>query len=412
MGSVPSCKKPSRSLFWPNASSVCSIGSVGHFLRRLHLCVLLAVLPVLHGAAAVPAPPASPSAFTIETGVIDGALYTALLPRTWNRQLLLVAHGLREAEMPLVADLNPDALAYRTLVEEGWIVAKTSYRRNGVIVADAIADLDALRARLAARHGAPSRVLVEGDSMGGLIALLLAEREADTVTRVARQVDGVVAVDPAATVRENNQSVGLTLQPGVPVVFLANQSELAASQAYAANARPATADRQPVLLRVSRDGHVNVNQPERLTALRLLNRWLDSGRDALPRPARGEAAVDVTVDAGRQPTQVTMHADGRGFDARVQQVTERFGNLYLNVQPDDFIAAGIKSLDWFQLKFGDRIYRTRYGNYFDNVATGEWVAFGSADGFTWVGRNNANAAALAGVKAGDTVTIRAYESSR
>jgi pimeloyl-ACP methyl ester carboxylesterase len=344
--------------------------------------------------------------------VIDGALYTALLPRTWNRQLLLVAHGLREAEMPLVADLNPDALAYRTLVEEGWIVAKTSYRRNGVIVADAIADLDALRARLAARHGAPSRVLVEGDSMGGLIALLLAEREADTVTRVARQVDGVVAVDPAATVRENNQSVGLTLQPGVPVVFLANQSELAASQAYAANARPATADRQPVLLRVSRDGHVNVNQPERLTALRLLNRWLDSGRDALPRPARGEAAVDVTVDAGRQPTQVTMHADGRGFDARVQQVTERFGNLYLNVQPDDFIAAGIKSLDWFQLKFGDRIYRTRYGNYFDNVATGEWVAFGSADGFTWVGRNNANAAALAGVKAGDTVTIRAYESSR
>jgi pimeloyl-ACP methyl ester carboxylesterase len=377
------------------------------------LLLLLALgqaAPALPGAAA-PAAVTSP-AFTVETGSIDGALYTAIIPRTWNRQLLLIAHGLREADMPLVADLNPDALAYRTLAEEGWIVAKTSYRRNGVIVADAIADLDALRARLAAAQGAPSRVLVEGDSMGGLIALLLAEREPDTVTAGLRSYDGVVAVDLAPTVRENNQSVGLTLHPGVPVVFLANQSELAASQAYAANARPATADRQPLLLRVSRDGHVNVNQPERLAALRLLNRWLDAGRDALPRPARGEAAVDVTVEAGRQPTQVTMHADGRGFDARVLQVTERFGNLYLNVQPDDFIAVGIKSLDWFQLKFGDRVFRTRYGNYFDNVATGEWVAFGSADGFTWVGRNNANAAALAGLKAGDTITFRAYEATR
>jgi pimeloyl-ACP methyl ester carboxylesterase len=384
---------------------------VGHLLRYLLLLALLDALPGLRGAAAVSAP-ATPPAFTIETGAIDGALYTALIPRSWNRRLLLLAHGLREAEMPLVADLNPDHLAYRTLVEEGWIVAKSSYRRNGVIVADAIADLDALRARLAAAHGDPSRVLVEGDSMGGLIALLLAEREPDIVSGSARQVDGVVAVDPAPTVRENNRTVSLSLHPGVPVVFLANQSELAASQAYAANARPTTADRQPVFLRVSRDGHVNVNQPERLTALRLLNRWLDSGRDALPRPARGEAAVDVTLDAGRLPTQVTMHADGRGFDARVLQVTERFGNIYLNVQPDDFLAAGIKSLNWFEVKIGTQAWRTRYGNYFDNVATGEWVAFGSADGFTWLGRNNANAAQTAGVKAGDTITFRAYEAAR
>ena len=49
---------------------------------------------------------------------------------------------------------------------------------------------------------------------------------------------------------------------------------------------------------------------------------------------------------------------GRGFDARVLEVTGNYGNVYVNVQPDDFIAAGIKSLDWFQVKVGDRIYRT------------------------------------------------------
>ena len=34
------------------------------------------------------------------------------------RRLLLIAHGLRDTEMPLTADLNPEHFAYRTLVEE------------------------------------------------------------------------------------------------------------------------------------------------------------------------------------------------------------------------------------------------------------------------------------------------------
>ena len=295
------------------------------------LLALIAALPALPAAdaargrsIAAPVP-----AFTVETGTIDGALYTALVPRTWNRRLLLIAHGLRDTEMPLTADLNPEHFAYRTLVEEGWIVAKSSYRRNGVIVADAISDLDALRARLAAAHGEPARVIVEGDSKGGLIALLLAEREPDTVTRSARQVDGVVAIDPEATMRENNRPVSLSLHPGVPVVLVANQSELPAAQGYAANARAATPDRQPVFLRVSRDGHVNVNQQERLIALQMLNRWLDTSRDDLPRPSRGGTAVDISIDLGRQPTQVTMHGDGRGFDARVLEVTGKIGRAHV-----------------------------------------------------------------------------------
>lgn len=380
--------------------------------RLLHVLLLglLVGIPALHGAAAragrgTPAPVAP--AVTVETGEIAGAKYTALIPRNWNRRIVLIAHGLRDAETPLVADLDPEALAYRTLVEEGWIVAKSSYRRNGVIVADAISDLDALRARLVMLHGEPSRVLVEGDSMGGLIAALLAEREPEEM-QGSRQYDGAIAVDPGLGLIENNSPIGLTRQPNIPLIFVANQSELAGSQAYATTAIPPTKERLPLFLRIARDGHVNVNQRERLAALRALNLWLDSGRAALPQPPRGELSFDFTVAAERLPAQVTFHADGRGFDARVLQVTTRYGNVYVNVQPDDFIAAGIRAMNWFEVKVGDRTFRTRYGTYFDSVATGEWVVFGSADGFTWFGRNNGNAAQIAGLKVGDTVSFRAY----
>lgn len=363
------------------------------------------------GGRGVPPPAAPAPAFTVQTGEIAGAKYTAVVPRDWNRRILLLAHGLRDPESPLVADLDPEALAYRTLVNEGWIVAKTSYRRNGVIIADALLDLAALRARIVSLHGEPQRVLVEGDSMGGLLATLIAEREPDE-TDSPRQYDGVIAVDPALGLRENDSAIGLSRRPAIPLVFVANQSELNASQAYATTAAPSSAERQPLFLRIARDGHVNVNQRERLAALRALNLWLDSGRAALPRPPRGEFSVNITIESERQPTQVAMHADGRGFDARVLQVTTRYGNVYVNVQPDDFIAAGIRAFNWFQVKVGNRTFRTRYGSYFDSVTTGEWVAFGSADGFTWIGRNNGNAAQTAALKIGDTVTFRANDAER
>ena len=281
-----------RDLWWPTSGSVYSVFSVvkgiyHRFLRPLALALAIAA-PISaadsragRGASAVQAP-----AFTVETGEIAGAKYTALIPRNWNRRIVLIAHGLRDAETPLVADLNPDALAYRTLVEEGWIVAKSSYRRNGVIVADAISDLDALRARLVARHGEPSRVLVEGDSMGGLIATLLAEREPEEMKGSSRQYDGAIAVDPGLGLIENNGTIGLSRRPNVPLIFVANQSELTGSQAYTTTAIPPSREFQPLFLRIARDGHVNVNQRERLAALRALNLWLDSGRAALPQQRR------------------------------------------------------------------------------------------------------------------------------
>lgn len=366
--------------------------------------------PVRSGPpAAAPARPAGP---ILEQGEIDGAKFTIARPAHWNHRVLLLAHGLRAESAPLVADLFPEHLAYKMLLDEGWIVAKTSYRRNGLIVADALADLDALRAHIARADGEPERVLVEGESMGGFIATLIAERTPDYNDRGLPAYTGVVAIGAALSVREPNSTLGLSLRPKIPLLFLTNQSELDGPQKYVESFKPLDrSDIRPVLFQVSRSGHVNVNQRERLLALRALTAWIDQGRETLPRPAENQKSFDAIVRPAPQPSQVTPQEDGRGFTARVIEVSAGYGNLFLNAQPGDFEAAGIRPMVWFQLKAGEKTFRVRYGRDFDSVKRNEWVVFPNADGFTWLARNLGDAAGSAGLKLGDSVTLRRYDSS-
>ena len=348
---------------------------------------------------------AAKAGLTVETGDIAGAKFTLARPAPWNQRVLLLAHGYRDPNLPLAADLFPEQLAYRTLLDEGWIVAATSYRRNGIIVADALADLDALRAHIEKKFGAPDRVLLEGESMGGLVVTLMAERDRGLYS-------GAIAIGAALEVKEDNTPIGLNLQPQIPLLFLSNQTELEGPISYlTTKLRRADYPTQlrPALFRVSRDGHVNVNQHERLAALRALNLWLDSGRAALPQPASGAPFFDTTVAPEPQPSRVVMHVDGHGFDALVIEVAANYGNVALNAQPADFAAAGIAKMTWFQLTAHRQTYRVRYGRDFDSVKRGEWVAFPGADGFFWLSRNYADAAATAALKIGDPVTIRRYD---
>ena len=355
----------------------------------------------------------SAPAVTVETGEINGAKFTLARPAHWNKRLLLLAHGVRADDRPLVADLFPEHLAYRSLLDEGWIVAKTSYRRNGIIVADAIADLDALRAHVAEKFGAPDRVLVEGESMGGLIAALIAERD-----RTTPLYHGAIAIGAALVIAENGRDVPLSLIPQIPLLFLTNQSELDGPRGYVTSK---SADRpdsnlRPVLFRVSRDGHVNVNQRERLAALRTLIDWIDQGSPAVALAKAGLPTVngfpDATVPPESQSSQVIMHADHRGFDARVLEVSGNYGNVFLNAQPADFAALGLGLMQWFQFTAHGQIFRVLHGRDFTSVKRGEWVAFANSDGFYWLARNFGDAAATAQLQLGDTVSIQLYDEAK
>ena len=62
-------------------------------------------------------------------------------------------------------------------MKQGWIVAMSSYRREGLIVADAIKDVNNLRNLICNQRGYPYWVILEGRSMGGAISTYIAEME-------------------------------------------------------------------------------------------------------------------------------------------------------------------------------------------------------------------------------------------
>lgn len=368
-------------------------------------------------------------AVTVEQGELEGAPFALARPDgDWNGSLLILAPGLRPLAAPRTPELNPDQPAYRSLLNNGWMVATTSYRRNGVVIADALTDLDNLVAHVTKAHGQPKRVLVEGESMGGTIALLLAEREADLY-------HGVIAVSPAPQLREPDRSSGFNLRPQIPVIFLANQGELEAFRSYIENVNDDLLGVvRPVLFRISRNGHANINAQERLVGLHALNNWLDHGRQALPpevrnevtttrfnvRPSTGSAILgralpdsaihDATRPPPAAPSEVIMDPDGHGFAATVVGVSIIHGHLLLNAQPADFDVIGLSPGAYFQARTADgRIMRVLYARDFERIPRGQWLALPGADGFFQLSRHQTGAASDGLLAVGDAVHIRRYD---
>lgn len=329
-------------------------------------------------------------------GEIEGALYHIIAPEgNWNGSLWIEAHGLRDNNgTPLIAELSSAAPLNAALLARGWAIATTSYRRNGIIVDDAITDVFNLRAEAAARLGEPKVVIVEGSSMGGGIATLIAEStRPDTFTGIVAAGAALQVVAPEVTRRN------LTHAPRIPIVFLTNQSELDGPAAYvaAARERPEPEAVQPVLWKVLRDGHVNVNAPERLAALDAVVAWAATGVS----PGNRDDAT-VVLDAG--PSTVETIADGT-LRATVRDLARVYGNLYTDLRPADLERIGVARGDPFTLTAPGGTFKVRYGTTYSDVPEGGWIAFPVAEGTVMIARNRANAATTAGLAIGDRFTV-------
>lgn len=331
------------------------------------------------------------------SGSIEGALSHIVAPSAdWNGSLWIEAHGLRSNEQePLVASLSPAQPFNAELLKRGWAIATTSYRRNGMIIDDAITDLTNLRNEAAARLGTPKVVIIEGSSMGGGIATLIAESAG------AKEIaDGIVGAGAAIQVVDPQfTALKLTHAPRIPVIYLTNQSEFEGPAAYvaAARAKNVTDTVQPVLWKVLRDGHVNLNAPERIAALDAVVAWIASGES----PGDRDDAT-VLMDAG--PSAAKVAADG-SLRATVRDLARVYGNLYTDLQPADFERLGIGRGDHFELKSAAGTFRVLYGRTYSDVPEGEWIAFPMAEGTIMFARNRAKAAETAGLEIGDTFTI-------
>lgn len=127
------------------------------------------------------------------TGTLGGAKYEIEMPRTWNGTLLLFSHGYRPAQ-PAPPDFAPvqtdaqdaprDAVA-TALLAKGYALAGSAYASNGWAVADGVTAGEQLHDFFVRKVGKPDRTYVWGESLGGLVTELLAEKHPDWIAGAA-----------------------------------------------------------------------------------------------------------------------------------------------------------------------------------------------------------------------------------
>ena len=127
------------------------------------------------------------------TGTLGGAKYEIEMPRTWNGTLLLFSHGYRPAQ-PAPPDFAPvqtdaqdaprDAVA-TALLAKGYALAGSAYASDGWAVADGVTAGEQLHDFFVQKVGKPDRTYVWGESLGGLVTELLAEKHPDWIAGAA-----------------------------------------------------------------------------------------------------------------------------------------------------------------------------------------------------------------------------------
>jgi len=128
------------------------------------------------------------------TGTLGGAAYTIVMPTKWNGTLLLYSHGYREAA-PAPPDFAPvdtkaeaapgygdgDDSVGKALLAQGYAIAGSAYKTNGWAVTDGVSADEDLYSFFVQHVGTPNRTIAWGDSLGGLITEVLAQKHPEWV---------------------------------------------------------------------------------------------------------------------------------------------------------------------------------------------------------------------------------------
>lgn len=131
-------------------------------------------------------------------GILDGAAFEIVLPEEWNGTLLIYSHGYRpqeplppffdavaEGAVPAPGWDAQDTGIGDALLARGYALAGSAYASNGWAVEDGVKAATDLYTYFADTIARPERTYVWGDSLGGLITTVLAERGPEWLTGAA-----------------------------------------------------------------------------------------------------------------------------------------------------------------------------------------------------------------------------------
>lgn len=126
----------------------------------------------------------------LEGRVSSGALWEIDKPADWNGDLVLYLHGYSFVTDPVALPHNE---AIRdSLVARGFAVAASSFSRNGYAVKEGVRESAALNEIFDERIGRARHTYLFGQSLGGLIGLILAQRRSEEDYDGAFLVCGIV----------------------------------------------------------------------------------------------------------------------------------------------------------------------------------------------------------------------------
>lgn len=130
------------------------------------------------GSATRSAAPQWSKTVTGTTG--EGAQYSVYVPAAWNGDVVYYAHGIKDVAEPVSLPVANSFPEFRdSLGVMGYAVAWSSFSENGWAVQDGMQKTHQLRGLFTAIAGKPRRSFLVGHSMGGLIAIGLAEQYPD-----------------------------------------------------------------------------------------------------------------------------------------------------------------------------------------------------------------------------------------
>jgi hypothetical protein len=120
----------------------------------------------------------------------SGAFVLAAMPKTWNGDLVVFAHGGPSLNPPTPNGSKSDLAKYAFAVQRGYGWVASSYRREGYGVAMAGEDTENARRFFAERIAKPKHTYLHGASYGGLVGAKLVEG-------LAKNAEGTMNFDGA-----------------------------------------------------------------------------------------------------------------------------------------------------------------------------------------------------------------------